>query len=366
MLRARFAQHLPAGLKSYLRRLHKLARLIVLLTSRVMDLGLVFLFSPFWIGKFLRSWRGTAILVYGNSDRRKNDNDSVEANTLFQSIANSKFANAVFIFRHNKCHFPTLEFLWNVSKIQPKVAIFSSYNSRSHKQPAFLVVRLLKFKGCRVVSLWWDTCSQHFSKKYGAELRAFDLNVILDNPEKKFFEEIESTLKGQFLFTHPPVWFETECTDIIQRKTDFFFCGSMSSYRGHRKNLFEVFRRQTFKQEIFATGETNLFYADYVNKLRSAKIGLSLPESVDCDQLKARVFEVALSGALLVDRKNSQTDYFFEDGSEYLSFTDAQELHDLIEKILTNPSQYSHVAKNGYRRAKDLCNPDTFWEKILL
>ena len=109
-----------------------------------------------------------------------------------------------------------------------------------------------------------------------------------------------------------------------------------------------------------------MLYADYINKIQSSKIGLSFPESVDCDQLKARVFEVALSGALLVDRKNRQTDYFFEDGSEYISFTDAQELHDLIEKILANPSQYSHIAKKGYKKAKILCNPDTFWEKILL
>ena len=216
------------------------------------------------------------------------------------------------------------------------------------------------------MSLWWDTCSKHFSKKYGAELRAFDLNVILDNPEKEFIGEIEQTLKGQFLFAHTPVWFEAECTDIIKRKTDIFFCGSMSSYRDHRKNLFEVFNHQNFKHEIFATGETNLLYADYINKIQSSKIGLSFPESVDCDQLKARVFEVALSGALLVDRKNRQTDYFFEDGSEYISFTDAQELHDLIEKILANPSQYSHIAKKGYKKAKILCNPDTFWEKILL
>ena len=111
----------------------------------------------------------------------------------------------------------------------------------------------------------------------------------------------------------------------------------MSSYRDHRKNLFEVFNHQNFKHEIFATGETNLLYADYINKIQSSKIGLSFPESVDCDQLKARVFEVALSGALLLDRKNKQTDYFFEDGSEYLSFTDAPELQELTKKNFGQP-----------------------------
>lgn len=366
MLRAFLAQNLPAGLKSDLQKLLKLWLIALFGISRIVDLSLVCLSSPFWIGRLLKSWRGTAILVYGNSDRRKDDNDSVEANTLFQSITNSRFVNAVVIFRHNKCHFPTLEFLWKISKSQPSVVIFSSYNNRSHKQPAFLVVKLLKVKGCRVVSLWWDTCSQHFSKKYEVELREFDLNVILDNPARKFIGEIEHTLKGKFLFAHPPVWFEGECTDIIQRKTDFFFCGSMTSYRDHRKKLFEVFNHQSFKHEIFATGDTNLLYEDYVNRIRSSKIGLSLPESVDCDQLKARVFEVALSGALLLDRKNKQTDYFFEDGSEYLSFTDAPELQELTKKILANPSKYSHIAKRGQIKAKSLCNPDTFWEKILL
>jgi len=366
MLKALLARYLPARVKSTIRNLQRLLRIIIFSIFRILDLSLTFLLSPFWIGGFFKPWRSNTIMVYGNSDRRKGDNDSVETNTLFQSIANSRFSDAVFIYRHNKCKLPTLEFLWKASKIQPKITIFSSYDKHAPKQPALLVVRLLKFKGCKVVSLWWDTCSQHFLKKNDPELRLFDLNVILDNPEKMFLEEIEQTLKGQVLFAHPPVWFEGKVIDISQRTTDFFFCGSMSSYRSHRKKLMEVFRHQNIKHEIFTSGEINLSYADYINKIRSSKIGLSLPESVDCDQLKARVLEVTLSGTLLIDRKNSQTDKLFEDGSEYLSFTDSTELQELIEKILANPSQYSHIAKQGHIRAKSLCDPDSFWDQILL
>ena len=365
MLNERFARLLPANVKSILRNIQKLFRVFLFTIFRTLDLCLVLLFSPYWIGGFLKSWRGDSILLYGASDRQRGDNDSVESNTLFQSIKHSKFKNSVFIFCYNKCNFPTLAFVRKASVIRPKVAIFSSYNHRSSRQPAFLVVRLLKSKGCRIVTLWWDTCSQNFSTKYEADLRASDLNVVLDNPNGIFFGVIEKTLGNRVTFAHPPVWFEVESTDISRRKNDFFFCGSMASYRSHRRSLIEVFKKQNIKYEIFATGDTNLVYADYINKLRFSKIGLSLPESVDCDQLKARVFEVALSGALLIDRKNCQTDKFFRDGCEYLSFKDSAELQKLVKKIVADPSKYSHIAEQGYKRAKGLCDPDTFWEKVL-
>lgn len=365
MLKDRFAKSIPANVKSILRNCQKLLRNLLFFHFRTLDFCLVLLFSPFWIGGFLKCWREEAILFYGASDRLAGDNDSVESNTLFKSIKHSKFANSVVIFFYDRCKFPTLAFLLKSSMIHPKVAVFSSYNQHSHKHPAFLAVTLLKLKGCRIVFLWWDTCSRHFCTKYETELRASDLNVVLDNPEKIFFGAVEKTLQNRVLFAHPPVWFDEEVIDISQRKNDFFFCGSMSSYRSHRASLAKVFSQQNIKHEIIATNKTSLAYSDYIQKMQLSKIGLSLPESVDCDQLKARVFEVALSGALLIDRKNRQTDKFFKDGLEYLSFSDSADLQKLVKKVLDDPTFYSQVAKRGKNRAKSLCNPDSFWEKIL-
>ena len=87
--------------------------------------------------------------------------------------------------------------------------------------------------------------------------------------------------------------------------------------------------------------------------------------SVDRHQLKARVFETMLSGALLLEERNDQTARYFEDGVDYVSFGSEQELVDKIRYYLKNDERRAAIAESGRRKLREKFSGRQFWSRVL-
>jgi hypothetical protein len=90
------------------------------------------------------------------------------------------------------------------------------------------------------------------------------------------------------------------------REIDVSFLGSATSYRSVRIEYIEYANSQ--RLQIFHSGGTGgirLTMMEYADILRRSKISINISFSVEKKhQLKARVFEIVLCGALLFESSN--------------------------------------------------------------
>jgi len=86
---------------------------------------------------------------------------------------------------------------------------------------------------------------------------------------------------------------------------------------------------------------------------------------VDRDQLKGRVFEIMMSGALLLESANEQIACYFEDGVDYVSFTTKEDLLDKIHYFLEHPDERLKIAENGRNKCIEKYTPQIFFDNIL-
>ena len=89
-----------------------------------------------------------------------------------------------------------------------------------------------------------------------------------------------------------------------------------------------------------------LTHIEYANILNRSKISINFSKSVHFDQLKGRIWEILLSGSLLLETKNTQTDTLLVDGKEYVSFTNEENMINKIRYYLMNDVE----EKNRFKR----------------
>jgi spore maturation protein CgeB len=159
------------------------------------------------------------------------------------------------------------------------------------------------------------------------------------------------------------IYFPSEYKDI-----EVAFLGQISSYRDYRSDYIDYASDKLKEYKTYFSTKDRvdqINHFDYARIINRSKIGLNFSRSVNMDQLKGRVLHTMLSGALLLETKNSQTDFLFEDGKEYVSFTSKEEMIDKIKFYLRNDKIREEIAKNG--REKTLLNYSRklFWDKVL-
>ena len=95
-----------------------------------------------------------------------------------------------------------------------------------------------------------------------------------------------------------------------------------------------------------------------------AKISINFSFSVDKHQLKGRVFETMHSGAMLLETKNPQTEMLFNDGIDYVSFSNKEDLVKKIKYYLIHEQERESIAQNGRQKVLKLYNSKLFIKKI--
>lgn len=260
----------------------------------------------------------------------------------------------------------SFKFYKNVSSLNPKYLILSSYDFKNYGQPMKWVLARLKKRNIFVIALWFDTCSSGFAESIFPVLDIMDVHAIIDNPILDFGESrYARLLKEKAKFFYFPFEFEVE-ESVRERDIDIAFFGQVSSYRSIRKTYIDFLLKSDVNFYCYTGGKETRFPDDvYFKILSRAKIGLSLSMSVDRHQLKKQVIDTMYCGGLVISERNPQIVSVFLEDEDYVAFSSKEELLEKIKYYLEHEGEREKIAKSGQRKVRELFNGKRFWSEIL-
>jgi hypothetical protein len=269
----------------------------------------------------------------------------------------------VWLVDENRGFLGLTRFLMFLLQCNFRTVILSSWNPSavSVGSPSPFILEKIKKKlsvGARFVILGWDTVTPNFWDRH-LKLQFLDEIILLENPRSLGFVPAENT--NEILITpNLPLPIntaqETEPSDEL-RSIDLAFFGQVNSYRDYRTDFLEVLEKYQKTSFISASksGTSSYSYSEMFKILERSKLGVNFSRSVkDAEQLKGRVWEVLLSGALLLEQKNSQILHFFEPGKHFIFFESPSELQEQIEYFLHHENERRKIAEEGMKRARNL------------
>lgn len=254
-------------------------------------------------------------------------------------------------------------FFKKIIKANFSCIVLSSYSSSKYYQPDIWLLEKMVQMGITIKFIWWDTCSNSFSETINRELSIGSQHILIENPSLHFIQN-----KKGVLHKITPLYTPLPLQDFnIKKNIDVAFMGQISDYRDSRKKYLEYLLNNNVSLYYSARNKAEQFsYKDYLAVLRKSKIGINFSMSVDCHQLKARVFETMLAGSLLLEQKNEQIEHYFKDGIDYVSFESESDLLDKINYYLKNNDLRIKIAESGRDAVLNNYSGDKFWTAILV
>jgi glycosyltransferase involved in cell wall biosynthesis len=198
----------------------------------------------------------------------------------------------------------------------------------------------------------------------------FDMHVFNENPTFKDEFDLLSEDERRKVFIPPGNMYVVSPSSGLEntareRNIDVFFSGRVGSYRSYRKDTLMYLIENGVSGYInFFLSETNLDNEEYYKLLSMSKIAINFSYSNEGHQLKGRALEAISVGAMLLESENPQISCFFEDGTDYVSFSSKEDLLEKIGYYLKNSEERVRIAKNGMRKVAELYHPHNYWEKI--
>lgn len=243
----------------------------------------------------------------------------------------------------------------------PSAIILSSYNWSDYRHFRKDTLEYLRRKGINLVAIWWDTCSKGFLQSVEPLLPLIDVHVVPDNPCLVFLGNYRQYFLPLWVTLAPAIYNNPG----VERDIEISFLGQVGSYRSNRKKY--VQRVVDANLPIYLSTSERLrqpSHNQYVETLKRSKIGLNFSYSVDAHQLKARVFETMLCGAMLMESENPQTRCYFTPMEDYVSFDSENDLVDKLRYYLEHEDERAEIAARGEKKVRELYNPVEFWKAI--
>lgn len=228
------------------------------------------------------------------------------------------------------------------------------YHSRANPTPQLL--QQARASGSRLAIVWLDKKISRGTPEY-SDLA--DLNVVLDGND---FELPNSwpifTPKNPNHFHDPG----------LERDIDVSLVGEvryLSQRQAYAARLADETRIavQLFRTSAADTGRA-LDVADYARIYQRSKISLALTKDA-VRQLKGRVFEVLHCGAMLLCDHNHNVAHYLDDGTDYVTFDDYDDLIDKCRHFLAHADERRRIAAAGHQKVKRFYNHDVFWRSLL-
>lgn len=258
--------------------------------------------------------------------------------------------------------------LWRrLREARARALVLSSYGVSKGSHPTPGALRAIRSSlGIPIVAIWWDTCTPGFLDSLKSVIDVADIHVIVDNPSFDLAAAPHiARHAGRFLILWPPC--EASFYDLgLERDVSVSFSGQTSSYRADRAAIVEALRganRAVVQASDSRAGQGS--YTDYIRLLNRSRMAVNISASVDRDQLKARVIEILLSGAMLLESRNVQTASYFSEGQDYVAYESAE---DLLEKVCyfeQRPAEREAIARAGREKARNLYSGGAFWRRVL-
>jgi hypothetical protein len=152
-----------------------------------------------------------------------------------------------------------------------------------------------------------------------------------------------------------------------ERTIDVSFAGSIGRYPDRQRALA---RLREAAINVFQAGgqrEHSLSVYDYAAVHQRSRIALNFAKAgwEGGAQVKGRVFEATLCGALLLEEDNIHIKRWFEPGREYVPFFDSDDLVEKTQFYLRHEEERERIARRGWEKARRYCNERRFWGRML-
>jgi hypothetical protein len=152
------------------------------------------------------------------------------------------------------------------------------------------------------------------------------------------------------------------------RPFDVSFIGSVARYPDRKRALGLLASAGIEVARGGGQAEGALSIEDYAAALRKSKIVLNFSRPVFDDaqsQCKGRVIEATLSGALLFEQKNPETERWLKSGRHYVAFGDERDLLDKIKYYLEHEDERAALASAGHLHAAETLSADVYWRYVI-
>jgi hypothetical protein len=119
--------------------------------------------------------------------------------------------------------------------------------------------------------------------------------------------------------------------------------------------------------KVYYNTKKNLPYVSYLKLLAASKIGLNfnwVPGFTDKYQLNARNFETMFAGSMLIAQPCYGLNLYVQDGVDYISFCDVNDLFNKIIFYLRNQDERERVALSGQNVVRGLIKSNYIWKEI--
>lgn len=257
-----------------------------------------------------------------------------------------------------------LQLIQTCATTRPSAIILSSWSQAMHQPRLGTIQFIREHMGIPVAALWWDTCSQNFGSTLEPLLEQFDTHVLMDNPRQYFINQ-----NSPYASRIVPLW-TPQCPSLfptsVERDIPVSFLGQTSSYRSHRQEVIDHLVDQGING-YFSTKDRNaqVSHEEYAALLSRSKMSINFSYSVSSHQLKGRVFDVLLSGAMLLESENDQTSAFFRPMQEYVPFASKEDLVEKIGYFLKHEDELRDIAAQGKAVALKKYGIEQFWSQLL-
>jgi len=252
--------------------------------------------------------------------------------------------------------------------VRPDAIILSSYSPQGFRQPGIETIRILrKDWGIPIIVIWWDTCWNGFWESIQPLLPYVDVNVVNDNPLLNFIDKEKSEpyykrFLPLWVPLDPLIYFNEGCT----RNINVSFLGQVDGCRSYRMKYIQHLKRNNIPIYCSLVSRTQQpLHNKYVEILKKSKIVLNFSHSTNSHQLKGRVFEAMLCGAMLMESENPQTRCYFTPGEDYVSFDSEDDLTGKIRYFLEHEDERLEIAARGELKARKYYNHTEFWGKVI-
>nr|WP_319395122.1 glycosyltransferase [uncultured Desulfobacter sp.] len=297
---------------------------------------------------------------------------STEHNNVVNSLSESDYATFDVYFydtNYSTDSIPTrdLKFISHIKKTAPDALILSSYDHRNIRQPNRYTIKYISEKmGIPIISIWWDSVNIYFYKRSFLPIAdIIDLNIFIDSGKTCKNSRYADRCLHLWAPEDPQLFYNPNAERIY----DVCFLGSTSSYRSIRKKYLERIKNLGTDYRIIlsgGTGSQRLSELEYAAVMQKSKISVNFSHSVqDAHQLKGRVLETMLCGALLLESENDEIKRLFIPYEDYVPFKSTEDMIQKIQFYLKNESELNRIANNGYQKANRLYSNKKFWEKVI-
>ncbi len=160
--------------------------------------------------------------------------------------------------------------------------------------------------------LGWDSISSNFWKTH-LNLEFVDEIIVLENPMKSgFLPDLKLSTRHVEIESRIPMPINPQVISSslkLPMVHDVSFFGQIGSYRDYRSHVLEALKPVECNSflSVNRAGTNTYSYSEMASVMSSSKIGVNFSSSVNGEeQLKGKVWEILLSGALLLEQENKQ------------------------------------------------------------